>query len=130
METLWEFSGRLPHKDMKLVEAVKGLVQTFWHDNTIPSSNMKDVLKHCRGSMNNEPHIKHYLNMTQTQLFEMFKVFHAKLRLGKIHFEKCKPWYVRINTIQNTCFCRYHIDFDLYYHTFAHIHRFLHPNHV
>ena len=45
METLWEFSGRFPHKDMKLVEAVKGLVHTFWHDNTRPYSNTNDVLK-------------------------------------------------------------------------------------
>ena len=49
METLWEFSGRFPCKDMKLVEAVKALVHTFWHNNTRPSSNTKDVLKHCRG---------------------------------------------------------------------------------
>ena len=33
-ETLWAFSSRFPRKDMKLVEAVKGLVPTFWHDNT------------------------------------------------------------------------------------------------
>ena len=103
IETLWEFSYRSPHKDMKLVEAMKGLVQTFWHDNTRPYSNMKDVLKHCRGSINTEPHVKHYLDMTQTQLFEMFKVAHVKLRLGQRSFEKCKPWYVRINTIWNTC---------------------------
>ena len=88
METLWEFSSRLPRKDMKLVEAVKGLVQTFWHDNNSPSSNMKDVLKHCRGSRNNEPHVKHYLDMTQTQLFEMFKFSHIELRLGQIFFQK------------------------------------------
>ena len=69
METLWAFSGRLPRKDMKLVEVVKGLMHTFWHDNTRPSSNTKDVLKHCRGSINNEPHVKHYLDMTQTQMF-------------------------------------------------------------
>ena len=98
----------------------------FWNDNTRHSSNTKDVLKHCRGSRNNEPHVKHYLDMTQTQLFEMFKFSHVELRFGQRSFEKCKPLYVRINTIQNTC-CRYHIDFDLYYHTFAHIHRFLHP---
>ena len=48
METLWAFSGRLRSKDMKVVKAMKGLVQTFWHDNTRPSSNTKDVLKHCR----------------------------------------------------------------------------------
>ena len=51
---------------MKLVEAVKGLVHTFWHDNTRNSFNTKDVLKHYRGSINNEPHVKNYLNMTQT----------------------------------------------------------------
>ena len=113
-----------------LVEAVKGLVQTFWYDNTRPSSNTKDVLKHCRGYRNNEPHLKHYLDMTQTQLFEMFKFAHVELRFGKRSFEKCNPWYVIINTIQNTFYCRYHIDFDLYYHTFAHIRRFLNPNHV
>ena len=72
---------------MKLVEAVKGLVHTFWHDNTRPSSN-KDVLKHCRGSRNNELHVKHYLDMTQTQLFEMFKVAHVELRLEQRSFEK------------------------------------------
>ena len=82
METLWGVSGRFPHKDMKLGEAVKGLVQTFWHDNTRTSSKREDVLKHCRGSRNTEPHVKHYLDMTQTQMFEMFKVSHVELRLG------------------------------------------------
>ena len=118
METLWKFSGRLLHKDMELDEVVKGLVHTCLHDKIRPSSNTKDVLKHCRGSMNNEQHVKHYLHMTQTQLFQMFKVSHIELRLGQRSFEKCKPWYVRINTIQNSCCCRYHIEFHLYYHTF------------
>ena len=102
MKTLWAFSGRFPRKDMKLVEAVKGLVQTVWHDNTRPSSNTKDVLKHCRGSRNNEPHVKNYLDMIQNQLFDMFNVSHVELRLGQRYFAKCKPCYVRINTIRNT----------------------------
>ena len=82
METLWAFSSRFSCKDMKLAEAVKGLVHTFWNNNTRPSSNTEDVLKHCRGSRNNEPHVKHYLDMTQTQFFEMFKVSHVELRIG------------------------------------------------
>jgi hypothetical protein len=49
MEKMWAFSGRLPCKDMKLVEAVKGLVQTFWHDNTRPSSNTRDCVKTLQG---------------------------------------------------------------------------------
>ena len=67
---------------MKLVEAMKGLVHTFWHNNTRTYSNKNDVLKQCRGSMNNETHVKDSLDMTQTQLFEMFKVSHVELRLG------------------------------------------------
>ena len=88
METLWAFSRRFPCKDMKLVEAVKGLVHMFWHDNTRCCSNTNGVLKLCRGSRNNEPHLKHYLDMTQTQLFEMFKFSHIELRLGQIFFQK------------------------------------------
>ena len=51
METLWAFCSRFPSKDMKLAEALNILVHTFWHDNTRPYSNTKDVLKHCRGSI-------------------------------------------------------------------------------
>ena len=115
---------------MNLVEVVKGLVHTLWHDNTRPSSNKNDVLRRCRGSMNNELHVKNYIDMTQTQFFEMFKVSHAELRLRKISFENYNPWYVRISTIRNTCCCRYHIEFDIYYHTFAHICHFLYTKHV
>ena len=77
MEKLWAFSGRLPCKDLNLVEAVKGLVQAFWNDNTRPSSNTMDVLKQCKCSRNHELHIIHYLDMTQTHLYEMFKVAHT-----------------------------------------------------
>ena len=57
-------SGRFPRKDMKLVEAMKGLVHIVWNGNTRPSSNTKDVLKYCRGSRNTKLHVKHYLDMT------------------------------------------------------------------
>ena len=40
----WAFIGRFPSHDMKLVDVVKGLVHSFWHDHTRPSSNQKDVL--------------------------------------------------------------------------------------
>ena len=38
---MWAFTGRLPHFDMKLIEAVKGLVQEYWHNNSRPSSTKK-----------------------------------------------------------------------------------------
>lgn len=66
---LWEFSGRLPYTNMNLVEVVKGLVQSLWHDNTRPSSNAKNVLKCYNGSRNHEPQIKYYIYMTQNKLY-------------------------------------------------------------
>ena len=46
---VWSFIGRFPRFNTKLIDAVNGLVQEFWHDNTRPSSNQKDVLKLRRG---------------------------------------------------------------------------------
>ena len=63
---VWSFVGRLPCSDMKLIDAVKGLVQEFWSDNSRPSSNQKDVLKLRMGSRDHEPHIKPFVYMTQT----------------------------------------------------------------
>ena len=63
---VWSFVGRLPCSDMKLIDVVKGLVQELWRDNGRPSSNQKDVLKLRMGSRDREPHIKHFLDMTQT----------------------------------------------------------------
>jgi len=60
----WAFIGRFPRRDMKLIDAVKGLVQNFWHDHTRPSSNQRDVLKLRKGSTEREPHIKHFLDTT------------------------------------------------------------------
>ena len=88
---MWAFTGRLPHSDMKLIEAVKELVQEYWHDNSRPSSNQKDVVKLRKGSRDREPHIKHFIDMTQIELYERFKRAHTELNLGQIYFEKCKP---------------------------------------
>ena len=53
----------------KLIDAVKGLVQELWRENNRPSSNQKDVLKLRMGSRDRETHIKHFLDMTQTELY-------------------------------------------------------------
>ena len=63
---VWSFVRRLPRFDMKLIDAVKIMVQEFWRDNSRPSSNQKYVLKLRMGSKYCELHIKHFLDMTQT----------------------------------------------------------------
>ena len=62
----WAFIGRLSCSDMKLIHAVKGLVQYFLLDNSRPSSNKKDVLKLRSESRDQYPHIKHFPDMKQT----------------------------------------------------------------
>ena len=78
------------------------------------------------GSRDHEPHIKHFLDMTQTELYERFRHEHNELNLGQRSFEKCKPWYVKINTTRNTCCCQYHIEYGYYYDTYIHILLFFH----
>ena len=70
---VWFFVGRFPHSDMKLIDAVKELVQEFWRDNSRPSSNQKDVLNLRRDSRDHETHMKNFLDMTQTELYERFR---------------------------------------------------------
>ena len=58
---VWSFVGRFPCSNMKLIDAVKGLVQEFWHDNSRPSSNQKDVLKLRMGQGTVSPTLKIFL---------------------------------------------------------------------
>ena len=58
------FWGYYIHRDMKLIDAVKDLVQNLWHDHTIPSSNQRDVQKLRKGSTECEPHVKQFLDTT------------------------------------------------------------------
>jgi hypothetical protein len=88
---LWAFNGRIPHFNMNLIQQIEELLQDLWHANTRPSSNQKDVLKIRRGSRDYEPHIKHFLCITQPQLYERFMIVHSELNLGQIYFHKCKP---------------------------------------
>ena len=104
---------------MKLIDVVKGLVQSFWHDNTRHSLNQKDVLKLRKSSKDHEPCIKHLLGITQMELYKKFKNEYKELNLGQRSFEKCKPLYVKINTLHDTYYFRYHKEYEYYYETFC-----------
>ena len=41
----WSFQGRLSHKDKVIVDALRTLIENFWHDTTRASPNQKDVIK-------------------------------------------------------------------------------------
>ena len=55
--------------------------------------------------------------MTQIQFFNKFRDEHNELNFPINTFVQQKPWYVRPITIHDTCCCRYHVEFELYYDT-------------
>ena len=59
------------------------------------------------------------MEMTGVALFEEFKESNPGVQISFTMFSKLKPWYIRSNTIRDTCCCRYHIEFQLYYDTFV-----------
>ena len=46
---VWSFIGRFPCSDMKLIDAVKGLVQNFWRGNSRPFIQPKSCTKIEKG---------------------------------------------------------------------------------
>ena len=59
------------------------------------------------------------MEMIGVALFEEFKESNPGVLISFTMFSKLKPWYIRLNTIQATCCCRYHVEFQLYYDTFV-----------
>ena len=116
---------------MKLNVEIKSLIEKYWHDNTRVSSNARDVLKLRVGSKVRNPHPKHLLDTTQTEFYRKFcsdSVLPGNIKINQRSFEKCKPWYVKINKQQISCCCKIHVQFRYFYDVFRYIHCTLHTN--
>ena len=82
------------------------------------SPNSRDVIRQRVSRNIYEIHPKHIMEMTQVQLFNKFKEDHRGINMSITIFVQQKPWYVRPITIHDTCCCRYHVQFQLYYDMF------------
>jgi hypothetical protein len=65
-----------------------------------------------------EEHAKHILDTTQIELFNKFIEENCGINVSINIFVQQKPWYVKPITVHDTCCCRYHVEFQLYYDTF------------
>ena len=63
MEGNWAIMCRAPHSD-RIEELLKKLVISFWIDNTCPSSNSRDVIRHKIAPGQYEHHTKYWLDTT------------------------------------------------------------------
>ena len=59
------------------------------------------------------------METTGVALFKEFKESNPGVQISFTMFGNLKLWYIRPNMIQDTCFCRYHIELSLYYDTFV-----------
>ena len=55
------------------------------------------------------------METTQIELFNKFKEENHEIHVSISAFVQQKPWYVKPITVRNTCCCRYHVEFELYY---------------
>ena len=67
---------------------------------------------------NYETHAKQIIEITQVEMFKTFMESNVDANISLSTFAKLKPWYVRPIVVHDTCCCRYHVEFDLYYETF------------
>ncbi|KAH9308100.1 hypothetical protein KI387_036011, partial [Taxus chinensis] len=117
MEGNWALMCRNPHSD-KIEDNIVKIVSDFWTERTHPSSNVRDVLKHKVTRNNYDEYIKHWLEITQHEMYIKFTEENSDVKIGQRMFENLKPWYVRTDKVLDTCCCRYHVEFDYHYQVY------------
>lgn len=63
------------------------------------------------GKKNSHP--KHFLDTTQSELFEAFKQEFSDVKICQRMFERLCPFFVCINNVRETSYWRNHIEFNL-----------------
>ena len=58
------------------------------------------------------------METTEIDLLNKFKEENHEINVSISAFVQKKPWYVRPIIVHDTCFCRCHVEFQLYYDTF------------
>jgi hypothetical protein len=119
LEALWACSGRAPSSTRMISRDVREMIARFWEEHSRASPDFKRALRHRIGPKQYEEHGACFLEMTQTQLYLLFRRAHADVLIGQRSFEACKPWFIRYSQVRDTCLCRYHVQFDLMYGVFS-----------
>ena len=114
----WALICREAYQD-RMEEGTREKVIEYWDSHSRAIPDRKDVLRQRSGRGVYKEHCKHVMEMTGVALFEEFKESNPSVNVSFSMFSKLKPWYIRPNTIRDTCCCRYHVKFELYYDTFV-----------
>lgn len=105
IEMNWVNICRLPRKD-KISEDLRRLVIEYWTNHSHVSSNRRDTIQ-----MKDEEtgmkisHPKHFIDTTQSELFEALKEEFLDVKICQRMFESLYPCFVCINKVRETCCC-------------------------
>ena len=91
-------------------EGIREKVIEYWDNHSCAILDLKHVPRQHSGRGIYKEHCKHVMEMTGVALFEEFKESNPGVQISFTMFNKLKPWYIRLNTIRDTCFCRYHAE--------------------
>ena len=94
-------------------EGIREKVIDYWDNHPCAILDRKHVLRQCFGRGIYKEHCKHVMEMIGVALLEEFKESNPCVQISFTMFSKLKPWYIRLNTIRDTCCCRYHVEFQL-----------------
>ena len=73
-------------------------------------------------------HPKHFIDITQSELFQTFKQEFSNVKICQRMFESLCPSFVHINKMRETCCCRNHVEFGLHLQSFKIVMVVLDPN--
>ena len=118
---------RVPWID-RISEDVKRQVIEFWTTHSCVSSNRCDTIQiKDQDTGAKIEHPKHFIDITQSELFQTFKQEFSNVKICQRMFESLRPSFVCINTMYKTC-CRNHVEFGLHLQSFKKVMVVLDPN--
>ena len=93
-------------------EGTREKVIEYWDSHSRAIPDQKHVFRQRSGRGVYKKHCKHVMDTTRVALFEEFKESNPGVHVSFSMFSKLKPWYIRPNTIQDTCCCRDQVEFQ------------------
>ena len=76
-------------------EESKKCIREFWENSVSrPTGNRKDLVQKRISAKLFDTHVRHVLEMTQTEAYHLFKSTHSNIKVSQRSFEKLKPFFV------------------------------------
>ena len=107
----WDLIYKEAYKE-RMEEGIREKVIEYWDNHSRAIPDQKHVLRQCSTKGVYKEHCKHVMEMKGVSLFEEFKESNPDVQISFTMFNKLKPWYIMLNTIRDTCCCRYHVEFQ------------------